>query len=462
MKKKYRIIFLSVFSATIIFSSLDKAIAIDPQLKGKYHSDIKVLEIDKGNVDKIWELRENPELADIIINKAERSYYESPQVEILDKWVQNGGCLWLKEPLPIAYDWRFFHKEGFRGRTINFENDESMLTILSHPIVEGIKVLSLSDVRAIEPNFSDKADVILQYEGIPCCSTNSFTRVTCIIPFGTSGFESCSKKQANYKPWKGIKFQPQIFPVLVVKSHGKGKVLFGDFVVRAEYDWERFELNIKEWGAGYQVPEDIGNHSSSKTELNVNHNKKIIRVNLGEDVTTIGNLKIVSFDPTEKAESIAHKQAKLAAHKLAKLFVQRQIGKVISYSAGNIASKVLSPVTTLISQMPSVGNPTEIECYFIAREDVVKKGEVNIGEPFGLLVYISQGDLLKDLTIELKKDLQIVYSEDVSASFLSEHYGRILLIASYPPLSMSESGTYRLTAIYGEPKSSALLQIKQL
>ena len=53
MKKKYRIIFLSVFSATIIFSSLDKAIAIDPQLKGKYHSDIKVLEIDKGNVDKI-------------------------------------------------------------------------------------------------------------------------------------------------------------------------------------------------------------------------------------------------------------------------------------------------------------------------------------------------------------------------------------------------------------------------
>lgn len=459
MKKKYFLLLSIGLFVVSTFGFFNNVFALDPKLKDKFHSDIKVLEIDKGNVDKIWGLRENPKLADIIINKAEKSCYESSQVEILDKWVQNGGCLWLKEPLPIAHDWNFVvEKPLVHLSKIHFENKKDMVCILSHPIVEGIKILSLGNVKVINKNFDNEVDVILQYEGIPKYSRGYTTKVF-IVPFGSSDFDIISEKQASYKPWKGIKLQPQIFPILVVKNHGKGKVLFGDFVIKAEYDWERFELNIKEWGAGYPVPETVVDYSNPKAELNVNPNEKLGDVD--EGIISIGNLRIVSFDPT-KEKNTAYERAKSSAHKLAELFVQRQIGKAISYFAGNIASKVLSPVTTLISQMPSVGNPTEIECYFIVREDVVKKGEVNIGEPFGLLVYISQGDLLKDLTIELKKDIQIVYSEDVSASFLSEHYGRILLIASYPPLSMSESGTYRLTAIYGEPKSSATLQIKPL
>ena len=462
-KRIVRKTLLSFLFILIIFLPLKQTFGLDPQLKAKAH-DVKVLEIkeEKSDIDKIWSLRENSNLADFIILETYPPHLESAQIEILDNWVKNGGCLWLKEPLPIGHRWELFDNSNFSvyasgpyygyaadssSARINLEDKYDFVCMFPHPITEGIKKLVLIG-KPINNNFDNDTEVILQFKGVARYDGTYDDKIKYVVPFGTEDFQKVAERQSNLEPFNDKWFQPQLFPILVAKRHGNGKVLFGHFDVINEYDAERFWFNLKEWAVGSNVFEQ-GNPSGHLSQSKV----------LAEEVVHIGNLTLISFKP-EKEESAINEQVKNTARKLLEITSKKAIKEIINELAGKISSKAFGFVTAVISQMPSVGNPTEIDCYFMQGGDITKRAEMNLGESVGILVYISPGDLLQDLLIELKRDSELVYSEKIPYSFFQERYGYISLIATSQPLSLNEQGEYRLTAVYGGPKSTASLRIR--
>jgi len=442
MKKRVFLSFLVIFFIGTTSDFLNQAYALDPKLKAKTHN-VKVLEIkSKKDCEYIWDLRENPQKAEIIILDVWRGDLESAQIDILDKWVQNGGCLWLKSNFPIGHKWEFdggfcawdSSISAYPYMPIKLENKEGVFYILPHPINNGVGILSFWNVRIVKQNFDSETQIIIQFEGIRRPQPNQ----DIVAPVGTKDFEKLANKSDS-----------QFFPILVAMRYGKGRILFGKFDASEIYDWERFWFNLKEWGVGYNVPEVKGNPSSSL----------FVTKAFAEEVTTTGSLTIVSFEPT-KEKNIVRERTEWASRKLVELTSKKIAGEIITELVGKVASKAFGFVTSIISQMPTVGNPTEIECYFVVGEEVARRVEVNAGEPFGVLVYISPGDLLQNLIIELKRDSQVVYSEKVPYPFFQERYGCISLIATSQPLTLSESGEYRLIAVYGDPKSTASLQIR--
>lgn len=454
MIKKVLLSFLLIVFINSISGFLDKAFPFDPKFKNKAHN-VKVLKIRWGeDADSIWDLRSNPKLADIIILDLAARHLESTQIDILDNWVQEGGCLWLKEPLPIGQKWEFLHTFGlyehsserniygnrkykFYAKPIYLENKNTEY-ILPHPLTMGVKKIELFRVEAIKQNFGDETQIIFQYKGIPYKGSDR----EYVVPIGTEAFE---KFKETYKP--------QIFPIFVAKKYGKGRILFGKFNPSEKYDWERFWFNLKEWGAGYTISITKGN---SRRPIYGN-----AEAYAGE-IINMGNLTIVPFEPW-KEESTAHLRTEDVAYKLVELTAQQATEETVRLLAGNIASKALGFATAVISQMPSVGNITTIDCYFIIGEEITKKAEMYSKEQFpipyysvGILVYVFLGDTVPypDINIELYQKLRIlsktIFKEKIPSSFFEEYGRHGFLITSSKPIILRRSGEYVLEATGSE------------
>lgn len=213
-----------ILVGVLAFLTLGQAQTLPPEVENALHP-ITVLRLESQEETKsIWNLRENPDLAGIIVLDVERRYLSTPQIEILKNWVFSGHSLRLvskegRESLLEAF--------GFSSQRMSHGTFRCLTTAAStHPV--------LTDVAQVKLTTRYPAHELLAVTG---------------------GFEtpllSCGGK-----------------PVAVLSSWGSGYILVCPGIRTEEYDGMRFWVNAKEFLSGYPVPGSVmvgGLYPSSPT-----------------------------------------------------------------------------------------------------------------------------------------------------------------------------------------------------
>jgi len=190
--------------------------ALPPEVEQALHQ-VNVLEIDSRDaLSIIWDLRDNPDLADIIVlDNIYGSYLATPQVEILKNWVMEGHSLWL----------RFFQDEYLM----------SLFGLIGHTKSGGKYFPSkcLGEPASVHPVLTD-----VELVRLGCFWMG------CHLMYFTAGYDavllSCAEK-----------------PTAVLKRYGRGWILACPEIDTERYDGMRFCVNLQEFLAGYPVPGSV-------------------------------------------------------------------------------------------------------------------------------------------------------------------------------------------------------------
>jgi hypothetical protein len=197
-------------------------LALPPEIEKQLHKDIKILIIDgskenNANLSKIWELRSNPYLADLIRIELPLSALESEQVKILRNWVALGHGLDLIDGRP--YSIRNSVGEAF-GMSSGFahesEKDKVAFAVGEHPLLTGVKRVDFS------VDYTSNVDYF---------------------------FPSFSTSKTNHALFS---FKGKYIAVLA--KVGNGFIVCRPHIYGNTYDGERFFINLREAAAGYPVP----------------------------------------------------------------------------------------------------------------------------------------------------------------------------------------------------------------
>lgn len=200
----------------IVFSSGAWATALPPEVMSSL-KEVKILEVTKDNVDVIWDLRPNqdPDRADIVDLRLDYRDISTELSLVLQEWVSSGKGVILYQ----SNVHRFFPE--IEISTSSRERTRVAKAIQdSHLLVTGVKEVEFGK-RYYYPVTGE-----LQSPHIPILETKRGEVVAIASCCGKGGVVILlNADNWRYAPWG-----------------------------RAEYDNQRFEINVQQWLGGASVP----------------------------------------------------------------------------------------------------------------------------------------------------------------------------------------------------------------
>lgn len=199
----YKESFILSLCGLFIFASGFFAVALPPEIEHSLH-DVKILTLKtSSDLSEIWDLREVPDKYDIVkLTKLDLDNFSTAQLDTLKIWVQDGGTLWCDPARRKVLN-------EFNIEVAKWDEDWNVVNAAGyHQVLRAVKKVKLYVIG----NFINGLDVPLLYH--------------------------------ENKLVGGISF------------FGQGTVIaVNSWDIKKDYkDGERFLANLKEFGAGYQVP----------------------------------------------------------------------------------------------------------------------------------------------------------------------------------------------------------------
>jgi hypothetical protein len=285
-----------IVSLLLIISFVAAGWAFALDIKKLAHSDkeLKILVLAQKNKAQLNKLAAQPELAKILVLQIPPAKLTPQEIQIMQNWTKAGGSLWFYDSRLASYfdlhnaplSRKEFENKDFKGAF----GDEGKLpgvatvatTIGNHSLLSGVSSVAIF-LLEIEPGKYSALEI--EPSMIPLLKVNTENKA-----------------------------------VSAIKTYGKGWVVFKPLLWEEELDGARFQLNLKEFSAGYPVP-TIEKIESGNFGNEDNAAQNLDKVYLKNGKVISGNILTETYDLETEQGRLSLKKNQIAA-----LYIQNQAG----------------------------------------------------------------------------------------------------------------------------------------
>lgn len=238
---------------------------IPSEIKKQLHNDIDILVINKKNKIKLTTISAPGEITNILVIQLAPEDFEPLMIENANKWIANGGTLWF-------YDSRLADWFGMKNSPL--KKDEFQLKETSQQYGENKKAKGSSTIA------------------LPASNSPILTGVKDVLAFllevDTDKYSAVEiSDDENFIPL--LKVNDNKKAVAAIQKYGKGLIIFKPLLWEASNDGERFQVNLKEFSAGYDVPL-LDSEKNPEDTNNAKNEKYIDKITLRTDLVLEGTI----------------------------------------------------------------------------------------------------------------------------------------------------------------------------
>jgi len=204
------------------------------------HTDreLKIMVLNSRNADKVQELAQDPQCARIVVLQVPYNKINDRSFSILHKWIVGGGTLWYYDSRLAEY----FGMENYPLKDAEFKSKPYQGDFGAEGKLSGVIT-----------------------QGMPKGDSPVLKGISWVLTF---------LMQVGEGEYSAVKLNDQITPLLIagepvhvvsaIAKIGAGMAVLKPLVMmKGQGDGDRFQANIKEFSAGYPVPDPMGNYKEN-------------------------------------------------------------------------------------------------------------------------------------------------------------------------------------------------------
>jgi hypothetical protein len=214
----------------LLMISITFTLALGVDLKSLSHTDkeLNIIVVNQKNLSRLSQLISSPQGSKFLVVQVQPSKLSPKDIKLLQDWVKAGGSLWVYDSRLAAYfdlhssplsDKEFEHKpfKGDFGAEGKLPGGAAIATgIGNHPLLAGVNSVAVF-LLEIEKDKYSALDI--EKDMIPLLKVNKENKTVC-----------------------------------AVKAYGKGWLVFKPLLWEEDLDGAKFQLNLKEFSAGFPIP----------------------------------------------------------------------------------------------------------------------------------------------------------------------------------------------------------------